>query len=58
MSFDRSEISIGRSPQADCRLVGDMISRLAIRIVVTEEELTLEDVRARECASRSSRARK
>jgi predicted component of type VI protein secretion system len=44
MSFDQSEITIGRSPQADCCLVSAMISRLAIRIVITAEEMTLEDV--------------
>lgn len=43
-SFDKAVITIGRSPQADFFLDGDMISRLAIRIVVTATEMLLEDV--------------
>jgi predicted component of type VI protein secretion system len=42
--FDKPEVTIGRSPNADFFLDGDMISRLAIRIVVDGESIVLHDV--------------
>ena len=42
-SFDGPVITIGRSPRADVCLDSDRISRLAIRIIVTEAGMVLED---------------
>jgi len=42
-SFGGPVITIGRCPQADVFLDGDMISRLAIRLVLTEGGMVLED---------------
>ena len=43
VSFDRSEVTIGRSRHADFVLESDQISRLAIKIVVSEGEMALID---------------
>jgi pSer/pThr/pTyr-binding forkhead associated (FHA) protein len=43
-TFEKPEVTIGRSQSADFFLDGDMISRLAIRIVVDGESVVLHDV--------------
>jgi predicted component of type VI protein secretion system len=42
-TFEKTEITIGRSPNADFFLDGDMISRLAIRVVVSADQIVLVD---------------
>ena len=42
-SFEKTEITIGRSPEADFFLDGDRISRLALRVVVSPDQIVLVD---------------